>query len=71
MSLVTEYQRHAARLPTFHYTDADLAEAPPVRLRDVAWLALGFVLGTASLVAFLAGFAFGGAVAAVAFGGAQ
>ncbi|MER8394053.1 hypothetical protein NKH10_19375 [Mesorhizobium sp. M1340] len=52
---------------TYHFTDAELAE-PAVSAKDVAMVALGMVLGTASLAVFLAAFMFGGALGAMVFG---
>ncbi|MER9706059.1 hypothetical protein NKJ10_17690 [Mesorhizobium sp. M0204] len=52
---------------TYHFTDAELAE-PSVSRKDVAMVALGMVLGTASLAVFLSAFMFGGALGAMIFG---
>lgn len=55
-------------IQTYHYTDAELEEEPAVAAKDIAMVALGFILGTGVLAVFLAAFMFGGAIGAMLFG---
>ncbi|RWE59802.1 MAG: hypothetical protein E5V22_06005 [Mesorhizobium sp.] len=54
-------------IQTYHFTDAELDE-PAVTAKDIAMVALGFILGTGVLAVFLAAFMFGGAIGAMLFG---